>query len=123
FFGISVLLGAIGPGVLLPAGMLAGAASQVGTEMLEQLPAELNEEPLSTPSVILDQDGQEIATFYAEDRTPVDLDDMSVRMINAFIAIADEWFYDHDGVGGQGLVRAMVHNLSSDAPSGCSTLT
>ena len=46
--------------MLLPAGMLAGAASQVGTEMLDQLPAELNETTV-IPSVILDQDGNEIA--------------------------------------------------------------
>lgn len=123
FFGISVLLGALGAGMLLPAGMLAGAASQVGTEMLDQLPAELNEEPLSIPSVILDQDGNEIATFYAEDREPVALEDISEHMINAIVAIEDERFYDHSGVDGQGLARAMVHNLTSDTQQGASTLT
>ncbi len=123
FFGISALLGALGAGMLLPAGMLAGAASQVGTEMLDQLPAELNEEPLSIPSVILDQDGNEIATFYAEDRTPVDLEDISQHMVDAIIAIEDERFYDHSGVDGQGLARAVVHNLTSDTQQGASTLT
>lgn len=123
FFGISALLGALGAGMLLPAGMLAGAASQVGTEMLDQLPAELNEEPLSIPSVILDQDGNEIATFYAEDRTPVDLEDISQHMIDAIIAIEDERFYEHSGVDGQGLARAVVHNVTSDTQQGASTLT
>lgn len=123
FFGISALLGALGAGMLLPAGMLAGAASQVGTEMLDQLPAELNEEPLSIPSVIQDQDGNEIATFYAEDRTPVDLEDISPHMIDAIVAIEDERFYEHSGVDGQGLARAVVHNLTSDTQQGASTLT
>ena len=98
FFGISALLGAIGAGIMLPAGMLTGATSQVGTEMLDQLPAELNEEPMSTPSVIKDQDGEEIATFYAEDRTPVELDEISDHMVDAIIAIEDERFYEHGGV-------------------------
>ncbi|HIW46171.1 MAG TPA: transglycosylase domain-containing protein [Candidatus Yaniella excrementigallinarum] len=123
FFGISALLGAIGAGIMLPAGMLTGAASQVGTEMLDQLPAELNEEPMSTPSVIKDQDGEEIATFYAEDRTPVELDEISDHMVDAIIAIEDERFYEHGGVDGQGVARAAVHNIVSDTQQGASTLT
>lgn len=123
FFGISALLGALGAGLLLPAGVFAGAAAQVGTDMLDQLPAELNEEPISVPSKILDQDGTELATFYAEDRTPVALDDISQHMIDAIIAIEDERFYEHAGVDGQGLARAMVHNVTSDTQQGASTLT
>src|SRR5699024_3797282 len=123
FFGISALLGALGAGMLLPAGMLAGAAAQAGTEMLDQIPTELNEEPISVPSKILDQDGNEIATFYAEDRTPVDLEDISQHMIDAIIAIEDERFYEHSGVDGQGLARAVVHNVTSDTQQGASTLT
>src|SRR5699024_5481305 len=119
----SALLGAIGAGMMLPVGMLTGAASQVGTEMLDQLPAELNEEPMSTPSVIKDQDGEEIATFYAEDRTPVDLDEISDHMVDAIIAIEDERFYEHGGVDGQGVASAAVHNLVSDTQQGASTLT
>lgn len=123
FFGISALLGALGAGMLLPAGMLAGAAAQIGTDMLDQLPAELDEEPISVPSVIYDQDGNDIATFYDEDRTPVALEDISEHMINAIIAIEDERFYDHSGVDGKGLARAVVHNLTSDTQQGASTLT
>ena len=123
FFGISALLGALGAGMLLPAGVLAGAAAQVGTDMLDQLPAELNEEPISVPSKILDQDGTELATFYAEDRTPVALEDISQHMLDAIIAIEDERFYEHAGVDGQGLARAMVHNVTSDTQQGASTLT
>ncbi|HEY4558376.1 MAG TPA: transglycosylase domain-containing protein, partial [Enteractinococcus sp.] len=123
FFGISALLGALGAGMLLPAGILAGATAQVGTEVLDQLPAELNEEPISVPSKILDQDGNEIATFYAEDRTPVKLEDISQHMIDAIIAIEDERFYEHSGVDPEGLARAMVHNVTSDTQQGASTLT
>ena len=36
---------------------------------------------MSTPSVIKDQDGEEIATFYAEDRTPVELDEISTTWL------------------------------------------
>ena len=101
----------------------ADRSSYKSAEMLDKLPAELNEEPMSTPSSILDQDGNEIATFYAEDRTPVELDQISDHMIDAIIAIEDERFYDHGGVDGEGLARAMVHNVTSDTQQGASTLT
>src|SRR5699024_6500321 len=94
FFRISAVLGAIGAGSMLPWGMLTGSPSQIGTEMLDHLPAELKKEPMSTPSVIKDQDGEEIATFYAEDRTPVELDEISDHMVDAIIAIEDERFYE-----------------------------
>src|SRR5690625_3456353 len=122
FFGISALLGALGAGMLLPAGMLAGAAAQAGTEMLDQIPAELNEEPISVPSKILDQDGNEIATFYAEDRTPVPLEDISQHMIDAIIAIEDDRFYEHAGVDRQGRARAIGNNTSFDTQHGTSNL-
>ena len=44
-------------------------------------------------------------------------------MIDAIIAIEDERFYEHSGVDGQGLARAVVHNVTSDTQQGASTLT
>src|SRR5699024_11977038 len=74
-------------------------------------------------SFIKQQTAYEIATFYAEDRTPVELDQISDHMIDAIIAIEDERFYDHSGVDGEGLARATVHNVTSDTQQGASTLT
>src|SRR5690625_7188652 len=83
FFGISALLGALGAGMLLPAGMLAGAGAQVGTDMLDELPAALKEGPVSVPSESLDQDVNAIAPLCAEERNAVALADIVQDRIEA----------------------------------------
>src|SRR5699024_12486957 len=118
-----VLLGAIGADIMLSASMLTAAAYQVGTERWDQLPAELTEAPMSTPTVIKDQGGEEIATFYAEDRSPVERDEISDHRVDAIIAIEDERFYEQGGVDGQGVARAAVRNIVSDTQQGPHTWT
>ena len=78
---------------------------------------------MSVPSRILSEDGEEIAVFYEENRTPVPLDKISKHMQHAIVAIEDERFYDHDGVDARGLIRATVNNATSDSTQGASTLT
>ena len=123
FFGIAALCGALAAGLMLPLGMVGGAAANTGSELLDNLPAELQEEPLSLPSTIEAADGTVLATFYAEDRTPVGLDEISQHMQDAIISIEDERFYEHGGVDGQGLARAIVNNLTTSTQQGASTLT
>ncbi|WHS35532.1 transglycosylase domain-containing protein [Auritidibacter ignavus] len=123
FFGVSALCGGLAAGLALPLGMVTGAAATTGTELLDELPAELQEEPMSVPSRIVDKDGTELATFYAENREPVSLDEISEEMQQAIIAIEDERFYEHSGVDPQGLARAVVNNATSDTRQGASTLT
>jgi len=65
-----------------------------------------------------------IATFYDENRVPVDLDEISPFMQNAIVAIEDERFYEHGGVDPKGLIRAFVANeVSGSVTQGASTLT
>ncbi|WBL20441.1 transglycosylase domain-containing protein [Citricoccus sp. NR2] len=123
FFGIAALCGALAAGLMLPLGMVGGAAANTGSELLDNLPAELQEEPLSLPSTVEAADGTVLATFYAEDRTPVSLDEISQHMQDAIISVEDERFYEHGGVDGQGLARAIVNNLTTSTQQGASTLT
>lgn len=123
FFGVAALCGALAAGLMLPLGMVGGAAANTGSEMLDELPAELQEEPLSVPSEILAKDGTVVARFYAENRTPVSLDEISQHMQDAIISIEDERFYQHAGVDPEGLARAMVNNVTTSTRQGASTLT
>ena len=93
FLGVSALCGVLAAGLLLPAAAMGGATATAGGDMLDQLPAELKEEPLSVPSRVLDKDGNVLATFYAENRVPVELEQISENMQDAIIAIEDERFY------------------------------
>ncbi len=123
FLGVSALCGVLAAGLMLPAAAMGGAAATAGGDMLDQLPAELKEEPLSVPSRVLDKDGNILATFYAENRVPVSLDQISQDMQDAIIAIEDERFYQHGGVDARGLTRALVNNATSDSTQGASTIT
>lgn len=124
FLGVSALCGLLFMGLVFPLAATGGAAASAGSDILEEVPAELTEEPLSTPSRIYANDGETlIATFYAENRNPVALDEISQEMQDAMIAIEDERFYQHGGVDGQGLARAAVHTLTQPTRQGASTLT
>ncbi|MEO9248616.1 transglycosylase domain-containing protein [Citricoccus nitrophenolicus] len=123
FLGISALCGVLAAGLLLPMAAVGGATATAGGDMLDQLPAELKEEPLSVPSRVLDKDGAVLATFYAENRVPVSLDEISQNMQDAIISIEDERFYEHSGVDARGLTRALVNNATSDSTQGASTIT
>lgn len=124
FLGVSALCGLLAAGLVFPLAATGGAAASAGGDILHEVPAELQEEPLSTPSHMYASDGETlIATFYAENRVPVDLEDVSQEMKDAIIAIEDERFYDHGGVDAQGVARAAVHNFTSSTQQGASTLT
>lgn len=124
FLGISALCGLLAAGLVFPLAATGGAAATAGSDILEDIPAELTEEPLSTPSRIYANDGETVlATFFAENRTPVDYEDIAQVMRDAMIAIEDERFHEHGGVDAQGLARAAVHNFTQASQQGASTLT
>lgn len=96
----------------------------MGNDVLDEIPAELREEPISTPSRVYANDGETvIATFYAGNREPVAIEDISQPMQDAIIAIEDERFYEHSGTDVRAILRAAVNNLTTDSTEGGSTLT
>ncbi len=123
FFGVSALCGVLAAGMLVPAASVAGSTAAVGMDFFDALPAELKQEPLSQPSKVVAKDGTTLATFYAENRTPVELDEISKDMQNAIVSIEDERFYKHNGVDLRGIARAAAHNFTSSSQQGASTLT
>ncbi len=124
FLGVSGLCGVLAAGLIFPLAATGGAAAAAGKDLLDTLPAQMDEEPLSVPSHIYAADGEtKLATFYAEDRDPVEFDEISQHMKDAIVAIEDERFYEHDGVDPRGLARAVVNNLTTETQQGASTLT
>ncbi|MBO9713029.1 MAG: transglycosylase domain-containing protein [Sphingomonas sp.] len=83
-------------------------------------------EPPAPPSITLyASDGQTpIARRGAVIGQPVDAEKLPAHVRNAFVAIEDRRFYSHWGVDPRGLMRALVHNMtSSDGQQGGSTIT
>jgi len=82
---------------------------------------QINREPSLT---ILDESEQTLAirgAFYGETLT---LEDLPVHLAQAFIAIEDRRFFNHGGVDGYGLARAMAVNIAAGRTvQGGSTIT
>ncbi|MFD2793663.1 transglycosylase domain-containing protein [Promicromonospora vindobonensis] len=116
--------GVIAAGLVIPLASGVDSAVDTGVEVFEEVPAELVPGPLSEQSQIFASDGKtKLATFYAQNRIVVPLDEVSDHMKNAVISIEDERFYNHGGVDPEGISRAAVKNFGGGATEGASTLT
>lgn len=123
FVLIATASGVLAAGLFMPAVAAVGGTTQTGLKLFDDLPSELELEPPSEQSVLLAADGSHLATFYAENRIVVPLDEVSPHMRNAVVAVEDKRFYEHGGVDPEGLLRATVMNIMEDTTQGGSTLT
>ena len=71
-------------------------------------------------SEIYSSDGVLMGKYYAENRSEVKYNEISPNIINALVATEDERFYEHSGIDGKAITRA-VFRLGRDG--GGSTLT
>ena len=69
--------------------------------------------------------GNLITNIHAtENRTLVTLDKIPANLQNAFIAVEDNRFYEHNGIDPRGIFRAIYSNLTSgEVAEGGSTIT
>lgn len=84
--------------------------------------ADLRKAKAETPSVLMSEDGKELAVFKRMNREWVELDDISPHVIKALIATEDHRFYEHHGVDLKRTAAGIVRTLQGD-PQGGSTLT
>lgn len=93
---------------------------------LEELPDvdELKHVSFETPMKIYTNDGKLIGEFGEHKRIPVSIEDIPLRMQQAFLAIEDSRFYEHSGIDPIGILRAVVVAATSGGASqGASTIT
>ncbi len=74
----------------------------------------------SLASQVYAQDGTPMGKYYLEDRISVKYRDISPYLLQALVATEDKRFYDHYGIDGEGLMRAVAF-LGSQG--GASTIT
>lgn len=87
-------------------------------------PETLKEVKLQTPMKIYSADGQLIAQFGEQKRTPLTFDEIPEPFIQALLAAEDDNFFNHGGIDFMGLARAMSQLVvSGSIVSGGSTLT
>ncbi|WP_108808110.1 penicillin-binding protein 1A [Aquimarina spinulae] len=57
---------------------------------------------------IISSDGVQIGTFFKENRTPVNYEDLPQHLVDALVATEDARYYDHSGIDARGTLRAFV---------------
>lgn len=123
FFVVSTLCGVLICGFLAPVIAFTNTTVKGSVGFYQSLPSQLNVDSPSLSSTVVSADGAHIATFYAENRVKVPLDQMSPFIRQAIVAIEDSRFRDHPGVDAQGIMRALTSNLTKGTRQGASTLT
>ncbi|MFJ6374249.1 transglycosylase domain-containing protein [Pseudarthrobacter oxydans] len=123
FLAASAMCGVLAASLVVPAVAAAGFGVSNSIGFFDSLPEELTVQPPSQSTKVLTSDGQPIATFFAENRVRIPLDQMSPHIKDAIIAIEDSRFYEHAGIDPQGIVRALLSNLTQGGQQGASTIT
>ncbi len=74
---------------------------------------------------VLDDQDKVVASLHAEEnRTEITIDKVPKDLVNAFLAIEDQEFYNHHGVNFKGIARALIVNVQEGGKSqGASTIT
>ena len=79
---------------------------------------------LQVPLRVYTREGELLAEFGEERRTPLRLDEVPERLIEAFLAGEDNRFFEHPGVDWQGLTRAVLYLIrTGEKGPGGSTIT
>jgi membrane peptidoglycan carboxypeptidase len=123
FLMLSVVAGVLLSGLAIPAATIAGSATKGGIGLFDEMPADLQFGDLPQQSNIYAADGSLIAQFYDQNRVVVPLEDISPWLQQAVVAVEDKRFWTHNGVDGEGLLRAVYINFTSSGSQGASTLT
>lgn len=123
FLIVSVLMGVLSAGLVVPAAGLAGVGSRSAANSLARLPQDLATPAPSERSVLLANDGSVLAQFYDENRRAVPLERIAPVMRRAQVAIEDHRFYQHGALDVQGTLRALVQNSAGGETQGGSTIT
>ncbi|OUN48282.1 penicillin-binding protein [Collinsella sp. An7] len=109
--------------------LIAGIAFGIGmlgnvSRWLQDLPDYTNTDLYLTsePTTVLDAQGNQIASFYAQNRKSITIDQVSPYVLDGTVATEDERFYEHNGVDLMGIMRAVVVQLTG-GHEGASTIT
>ena len=131
FFNVFALLvcglvaGVVVAAAAFPVLAISGLSAKAGNQAFAGLPSELKK--FSSPQisrVYASDNRTQIAQFYDEFRSDVQLKEMSKHIIDAMVAAEDREFYRHNGVDLKGVARAVVNNSGkSESKQGASTIT
>ncbi len=81
-------------------------------------------EPMTSPTIVLDRNGEEIYKLSARKFEPVPIDRMPAVLLEAIVAVEDRRYYEHPGVDVASIARALYKDLQAgEYVEGASTIT
>ncbi|MBQ6980928.1 MAG: PBP1A family penicillin-binding protein [Synergistaceae bacterium] len=112
--------------VLLATGALSAGVAWYVVKLSEDLPSmvDLANPRNSLPSIMYDRNGEVIARLFIENRTPLELHEMSPNIVRAVLAAEDSAFYQHGGIRLGSIMRALWTDVVEGGKvQGASTIT
>ncbi|MBQ9157229.1 MAG: transglycosylase domain-containing protein [Eubacterium sp.] len=94
--------------------------------IISSIPRDYNIKPKYSATIIYDDQDKEVQLLsdYSSNRIPVSYEQLPDNLKNAFIAIEDERFYEHNGVDFRGIARALINDITHrGSRQGASTIT
>ena len=85
--------------------------------------AQLENPPDTQASIIFADNGEEMGRYWRENRVSLNYNEISPYMFSALIATEDARFYEHSGIDGRALGRAVVYGAMGRNAGGASTIT
>lgn len=83
----------------------------------------LENPPDTQASIIFADNGEEMGRYWKENRVSLNFNEVSPYMFSALIATEDARFYEHSGIDGRALGRAVVFGLMGKNAGGASTIS
>ncbi|MGV9769657.1 transglycosylase domain-containing protein [Microbacterium sp. NPDC003461] len=125
--GLSAVAGLLVTAAVTPAIAMSGAAASSAISLFENLPGILKVDRPMEPSTIYakDEAGNDVqlATFYDQNRQPVEYDQVSRHIYDAILSSEDPRYYEHGGVDLIGTTRALLNNASGGTTQGGSSIS
>ena len=112
--------------LLLAIGVTSASVAYYVVKLSEDLPTktEILNHKNSEPSLVFDRNNKVIARLFIENRTSLQLNQISPWMIRAVLAAEDSAFYQHSGIRISSILRALWRDLIvRDKLQGASTIT
>ena len=121
---VAAVMGVLVAGLVIPFAGVFGFTTRQVADTMDDLPTELQTEPLAEKSTIVDAAGNVIASIYDENRVNVSLSQVSRIMVKAIVSIEDYRFYEHGALDLKGTLRALLTNqANSGVVQGGSSIT
>jgi membrane peptidoglycan carboxypeptidase len=126
--GLSAVAGVLVTATVTPAIAVSGYAASSAITLFDNLPSYLKvDEPMLPTTIYVDDPNSDepyaLASFYDQNRTPVEYNEVATVMYDAILSSEDPRYYEHGGVDLIGTTRAVLNNFSGGDTQGGSSIS